>query len=187
MKVRRIQNGSELYHHGVKGQKWGVRNGPPYPITKISKKKDAKEVDEVYNTLTPKQKRQLQGFDDNEKMPNELKKHFVTQKDYDQSKVEHYVLKMKDVPISVLDIWNEDEDSAAVSIMTRNGPEYRNKGYATKLVKEGLKWYEQSDIKNLYWDVRSDNEASKNLAIKSGFKKDQNYKENGWETYVKRK
>lgn len=22
----------ELYHHGVKGQQWGVRNGPPYPI-----------------------------------------------------------------------------------------------------------------------------------------------------------
>lgn len=21
-----------LGHHGVKGQKWGVRNGPPYPI-----------------------------------------------------------------------------------------------------------------------------------------------------------
>lgn len=24
----------ELYHHGVKNQKWGVRNGPPYPIGK---------------------------------------------------------------------------------------------------------------------------------------------------------
>lgn len=23
---------NELMHHGVKGQKWGVRNGPPYPI-----------------------------------------------------------------------------------------------------------------------------------------------------------
>ena len=23
---------NELYHHGVKGQKWGVRNGPPYPL-----------------------------------------------------------------------------------------------------------------------------------------------------------
>lgn len=23
---------NELYHHGVKGQHWGVRNGPPYPI-----------------------------------------------------------------------------------------------------------------------------------------------------------
>ena len=24
----------ELYHHGIDGQKWGVRNGPPYPLEK---------------------------------------------------------------------------------------------------------------------------------------------------------
>ena len=23
---------SELYHHGIPGQKWGVKNGPPYPL-----------------------------------------------------------------------------------------------------------------------------------------------------------
>lgn len=23
---------NELYHHGIRGQKWGVRNGPPYPL-----------------------------------------------------------------------------------------------------------------------------------------------------------
>lgn len=30
MLIRRIPN--ELYHHGVKGQEWGKRNGPPYPL-----------------------------------------------------------------------------------------------------------------------------------------------------------
>lgn len=24
--------GGELYHHGIYGQKWGVKNGPPYPL-----------------------------------------------------------------------------------------------------------------------------------------------------------
>ena len=27
----------ELYHHGIKGQKWGVQNGPPYPLSKERK------------------------------------------------------------------------------------------------------------------------------------------------------
>lgn len=34
-----IYREKELYHHGVKGQQWGVRNGPPYPIEdKVLKK-----------------------------------------------------------------------------------------------------------------------------------------------------
>lgn len=28
---------SRLYHHGIKGQKWGERNGPPYPLDKKQK------------------------------------------------------------------------------------------------------------------------------------------------------
>lgn len=28
-----------LCHHGVKGQKWGVKNGPPYPLDKKKRKK----------------------------------------------------------------------------------------------------------------------------------------------------
>lgn len=36
---------SQLYHHGIKGQKWGVRNGPPYPLnhTNSSKSSGANE------------------------------------------------------------------------------------------------------------------------------------------------
>lgn len=32
----------ELYHHGIQGQKWGVRNGPPYPIEDPVMKKGTK-------------------------------------------------------------------------------------------------------------------------------------------------
>lgn len=27
-----VRNDLELYHHGIAGQKWGKRNGPPYPL-----------------------------------------------------------------------------------------------------------------------------------------------------------
>lgn len=26
--------GNELYHHGIQGMHWGVKNGPPYPLDK---------------------------------------------------------------------------------------------------------------------------------------------------------
>lgn len=29
-------NTYELYHYGIQGQKWGVRNGPPYPLKGVS-------------------------------------------------------------------------------------------------------------------------------------------------------
>ena len=36
---------AELYHHGIKGQKWGVQNGPPYPLNdNISTGKRLKET-----------------------------------------------------------------------------------------------------------------------------------------------
>ena len=30
--VRKLDSKNELYHHGIKGQKWGDKNGPPYPL-----------------------------------------------------------------------------------------------------------------------------------------------------------
>lgn len=44
-----------LAHHGIKGQKWGVRNGPPYPLDKSQKSdtivEDAIESGEIIKTI----------------------------------------------------------------------------------------------------------------------------------------
>lgn len=33
----------EIYHHGIKGQEWGERNGPPYPLDRNAKRQEAKK------------------------------------------------------------------------------------------------------------------------------------------------
>ena len=47
--MRHIRTPSELYHHGIKGQKWGVRNGPPYPLGSDQKSSSEKKA----NNQTP--------------------------------------------------------------------------------------------------------------------------------------
>lgn len=41
--LKRMRRKSELRHHGIKGMKWGIRNGPPYPIHRDSSGKPVKK------------------------------------------------------------------------------------------------------------------------------------------------
>ena len=36
---------NELYHHGILGQKWGNKNGPPYPLKASSHSVSEKKAD----------------------------------------------------------------------------------------------------------------------------------------------
>lgn len=38
-------NKNTLYHHGIKGQRWGVRNGPPYPLGASARSTSEKKAD----------------------------------------------------------------------------------------------------------------------------------------------
>ena len=37
----------EIYHFGIKGQKWGVRNGPPYPLSEGKKSRREKRMERL--------------------------------------------------------------------------------------------------------------------------------------------
>lgn len=43
---------SELFHHGKKDQKWGVQNGPPYPLESPSKRSFTKSTN--YDSISSK-------------------------------------------------------------------------------------------------------------------------------------
>lgn len=176
----------ELYHHGVQGQKWGVRHGPPYPIDRISRKRDANAVNDIYKTLSRDDKRKVMGGDS--------PKAFTNQDEFNHT-LASFVLKHKDVPVSSFAVWSEDDGSGkykgevALSLMTRSGKDYRGKGYASKAVQAGMKWLDDNpEITTAYWDVRKDNVASIALAKKHGFTemKELPYDDPDWTMYEKR-
>ena len=58
---------SELVHHGVDGQQWGVRNGPPYPLDRKSARAERKQkLKEVKSRKHIKKPSKLAYFSDEE-------------------------------------------------------------------------------------------------------------------------
>ena len=56
---------SELYHHGIKGQKWGVLNGPPYPLNASDKSASEKRLSSNKKTnKVSKLDNSIKGWDD---------------------------------------------------------------------------------------------------------------------------
>lgn len=206
-----------LEHSGVKGMKWGVKNGPPYPLDKSisdghqlikdAKQKKAQEsgssdtkiyardydkANSIYKTLTTKEKRYVMGLNPGEKIPKvyvDKHEYEVPErlKDLDPDKVYNVFSRIeqyKDVPVSVIDIWAQGDGGADVSIITRRGSDYRGKGYASRAVEAGVKYfYDNPKLEYLVWGVNHKNRPSIELAKKYGFELYNTY-DDGWDTYL---
>lgn len=180
----------ELYHHGIKGQKWGVRRyqNPDgsltaagrnrYPLTKATNGSE-ETSNEIYRTLSKSEKQLIMGMQSDETPPRTFIK-----KGEGKYLVKQVLVKYGDVPVAALDLWNQEQGTVAVSIMTRNDEKYRNKGFANEAVKEGIKAFEKcKDAKVLEWGVWEKNTPSRRLAEKNGFQL-VDYRDPGGENFL---
>ena len=187
----------ELYHHGIKGQKWGVRryqdkNGR---LTKAGKERNryrnniirnrpyTDDVNDIVRTLSDREK-ELLGASKHEDWIN---------KEYENDTLTNiaktFITKVGDTPVSFLEVWTNESRIGQIAIATRNDEKYRGKGYASKEVERAIKWaerYGKYTIDELEWWAEENNKGSRRLAEKYGFIYDGNEGSEGYAHYMRK-
>lgn len=146
--------------------------------------KTQNDVEDIVASLTSED-RKLFGLNENDEK-------YKTPEEY-KLVVNRNILKVEDVPVAFFDI-NEYDYIYNVVVATRNGEVYRDKGYALKVVKEGINWYNKNKYKlkkPIIWWTEKNNIGSQKLAEKAGFKRDYSIEEdeewngnNYWIKYI---
>lgn len=92
----------------------------------------------------------------------------------EQKVVKRFIKRVDGVPVSFIDLTG-DSTGVAVTIGTRSGDRYRNKGYAKSIAKEAEKWLDghHGEFDQVVWWCRKDNAASMKIAEDIGFKLDE--------------
>jgi GNAT superfamily N-acetyltransferase len=184
-----------LKHHGVLGQRWGVRRyqNKDGSLTDEGKKhymyrdrtikagKTKGDVEDIIKTMSKDEKDKLALDEDGSYLSFEQ----------GSAVIKRVLKKVGDTPVAFFDVL-DDGDSINLAMGTRSGDQYRGKGYASKAAKEAMDYLDKNvqkyGGKKVVWGVRTDNAASIRIAEKNGFKLNKNsYSDDGkWVNYEKR-
>ena len=153
-------------------------------IEKQRSRNTAKTEDNIENILTSlnTEERKSMGLADEEKYKKRNEYKLVAKR---------CIEKTGDLPIAFFDL-NEYENNYNAVVATRNDAEYRGKGYALKVINEGLDWYNKNKPeKPIVWWAEKNNLGSQKLAEKAGFKRDLSIEDsddewikNNWVKYI---
>ena len=170
---------NDLYHHGVLGQKWGRKNGPPYPLGasdhSAAEKKAGwrkslsnstrkspedfdpyKAMDKIDRSLSKKEKSLLGVGNNNSNIP--VEKFFFNKELSAYLIVTDYHGKYKDEhPI----------DGKIIGIAANK--KVRGTGATDKLISDAKKYYKKD---KLVAEIDKNNIASRKLFERNGFKKE---------------
>ena len=176
-----------IEHHGVKGQKWGVRRyqNKDGSLTKEGKNrsrirsrirsvyKTKDDVNMIVDSLTNNQKHFF-GYS-----PEEIKRADKFLKDirqFENISKTFIAYDKSGKAASFLQIWDNDPSFSKnkvgeIAIATRK--DLQGKGYSDIVTKKALNWFESDknkEIGELQWNVFENNGASVAIAKKYGFK-----------------
>lgn len=182
-----------LFHHGILGQKWGVRRfqnkdgsltdaGRQRQREQIRRNRASKtrdDVESIVSNMSDKDRRLLGLHKGDEYLSIDDGKYIA----------KRVIARDGDIPVAFLDIYSDDKN-ANIVLGTRT--DYQGKGYASRVTKEGMKWVDRNigRLSHVEWNALYENEASKHLAEKYGFERapDWDYEDDigKYATYLKR-